>query len=164
MRLRVQWLYTAVVLGCACSASAPGGGQKTRVEEVVTLEADGDLAFVLADAMGRVDSLDIAGKPVGGIGGCRRRYVEPEASTGEDAGKSSGYTVFEFDRSPKWPLQLRWRGERTDTVTVIVRCTLSDSACIASAAVPSAGGTRLSRVRIERKIQGKACALRIIRL
>src|SRR5580765_4090106 len=125
MRFKARLLCSALLLGCACSASAPGGTPKVRPEERVSLEADGDFVFVLADALGRVDSLDADENPIAGISGCTRRYVEPEASTEVGAGSVSGYTLFEFDRAPEWPLQLRWRGEPTDTVRIIVHCTVN---------------------------------------
>ena|SRR5439155_10465348 len=167
MNARIQWLCAVVVLGCACSASAPKVVQEPRLRDGLTLELNGEmreLEFILVDALGRADSLDVAGKPVAEIRGCTRRQIDPEASTDEDADRHGSYTIFEFDRSPDWPLELWWRGELADTVSLLVRYTVSNSMCTFSDRVPSAGGTRLSRVRIERMIHGKACALRIIRL
>ena len=166
MKFGLRLLCATLLLGCACSASAPRGTPKARPEERVSLEADGDFVFVLADAMGRVDSLDADRDPIAGISGCTRTYVEAEASTEVGAGSSGGYTLFEFDRAPDWPLQLRWRGEPTDTVTIIVHCTVNDSTCYGTAEAASAGGGRITRVKIERKLgrHSTMCSLRIVKL
>src|SRR5262249_27466949 len=166
MRLRESGALAALILGCACSASAPAVMHAPPHKETATLEARGDVDFVLADAVGHVDSIDSAGKPVTTIAGCEREYFEAEASMLKDARTNSGLTMFTFNHSPVWPLQLRWTGQPTDTVSVVVRCTVNDSTCMATALVASSGGTRLSRLRIERKLgqRGGRCSLRIIRL
>ena len=167
MSARIQWLWAAVVLGCACSASAPKVVREPRLHDGLTLEVNGELReleFVLVDVLGHADSLDAAGKPVAEIRGCTRRYVDPEASTDGGADRHGSYTIFEFDRSPDWPLELWWRGEVADTVALLARYTVSNSTCTVIDRVPSAGGNRASRVRIERDGRGKACALKIRRL
>ena len=75
MNARIQWLCAVVVLGCACSASAPKVVQEPRLRDGLTLELNGEmreLEFILVDALGRADSLDVAGKPVAEIRGCTR--------------------------------------------------------------------------------------------
>src|SRR5574341_525670 len=104
MNARMQWLVAAIVLGCACSASAPKVVEKPRRVDGFTLHVHGkwgELDVVLIDALGRVDSLDVSGEHVGQIRGCTRKYVEPEASTDENAGQASGSTRFEFNRSDR---------------------------------------------------------------
>ena len=154
MRLRAQGLVTALVLGCACGATSPAvvGGPSRK--ESVTLQARGYVNFTLEDVTGRVDSLNNAGKQVARIAGCEREYFEQEAGL-------EPYTMFTFGRAPYWPLELRWRGEPSDTVTVIVRCTVDDSTCVAGATVVSAG-TRVDRLKIERKLGQRGCALKIV--
>jgi len=167
MNARIQWLFAVVVLGCACSASAPKVVQEPRLRDGLTLELNGELrelGFILFDGSGHVDSLSVGGKAVTEIIGCKRKQIDPEASTDEDASRYGSYTIFEFDRSPEWPLELWWRGERVDTLSLLARYTVSNASCTVSDRFPSAGGDRLSRVRIERVGQGKPCALRVVRL
>jgi hypothetical protein len=167
MKAGMRWLVAGVVLGCACSASAPSMVQKPRLPDGFTLHVHGkwgELDVVLVDALGSVDSLDASGEHVAEIKGCSRKYIEPEASTDEDAGQDPGSTRFEFNRSPDWPLELWWRSENPDSVSLIARYTISNSRCMVTDRIPSAGGNRLGRLKIERIVGDGPCSLRIVRL
>ena len=166
MKATMQWLWAGMVFGCACSASAPSLVQAPRLPDGVTIDVHGEtreLQFILVDALGRVDSLEADGSSVAEIEGCTREYIDPEASTDESVGRSGGSTKFSFNRSPDWPLELWWRGEASDTIVVFVSNTSRNVRCRVSDRIASAGG-KLSRLRIQRDMRGKPCALRIVNL
>jgi len=112
----------AGLVGCAGTVP-PVGQQGTRA----TLIIEGRVRPVLADALGRRDSLDPFGDSASHIPGCRRTvHTDPTAPNDPTA---TDVTTFFFDREPEWPLELRWQNSGDGTVYILASRMGRDGNC-----------------------------------